>query len=172
MAASGLHERLLDPEPGQERSDERRPAGEQKTFRPYDPQQLLLLAPVLQQWLPEGDLAHFIDDLVETTLDLASIYAAYEQERGFPPYDPRLMLKLLLYGYASGIGSSRKLEAATYRDVAARMLESAYASGQQAMPQIRAEAQLAKDRAALEAKRVASEAEQRADQPRGGAHTA
>src|SRR5262249_49416289 len=53
---------------------------------------------------------------------LSAIYAGYEEERGFPPYDPRLMVKLLLYGYATGVVSSRKLERATYEDVAVRML--------------------------------------------------
>jgi len=101
----------------------RAPVGVEKTFRAYDPEQVLLMAPVLSEWVPEGDLAHFVSDLVETgALDLSSIYASYEDERGFPPYDPRLMLKLLLYGYANGVMSSRKLEAATYRDVAVRML--------------------------------------------------
>lgn len=99
------------------------PAGEQKTFRSYDPDQVLLMAPVLQEWVPEGDLAHFVSDLVESgTLDLSAIYASYEDERGYPPYDPRLMVKLLIYGYANGVISSRKLERATYRDVAVRML--------------------------------------------------
>ncbi|MCA1681225.1 MAG: IS1182 family transposase, partial [Actinobacteria bacterium] len=102
---------------------ERRPAGEEKTFRAYDPDQVLLMAPVLQEWIPEGDLAHFVSDLVESgALDLSAIYAAYEDERGYPPYDPRLMVKLLIYGYANGVMSSRKLEAASYRDVAVRML--------------------------------------------------
>jgi transposase len=101
---------------------ERRAAGEEKAFRAYDPDQVLLMAPVLSEWLPEGDLAHFVSDLVESALDLSAIYAAYEEERGFPPYDPRLMLKLLVYGYANGVASSRKLEAATYRDVGVRML--------------------------------------------------
>src|SRR6266576_914576 len=108
---------------GGERADERAPVGEEKTFRPYDPDQVLLMAPVLSEWLPEGDLAHFVSDLVESgALDLSAIYASYEEERGFPPYDPRLMVKLLVYGYANGVMSSRKLEAATYRDVAVRML--------------------------------------------------
>jgi len=101
----------------------RAPVGVGKTFRAYDPEQVLLMAPVLSEWVPEGDLAHFVSDLVETgALDLSGIYSSYEDERGFPPYDPRLMLKLLLYGYANGVMSSRKLEAATYRDVAVRML--------------------------------------------------
>jgi len=77
----------------------------------------------LAEWIPEGDLAHFVSDLVESgTLDLSAIYASYEQERGLPPYDPRLMVKLLIYGYANGVMSSCKLERATYRDVAVRML--------------------------------------------------
>jgi len=80
------------------------------------------MAPVLQEWVPEGDLAHFVCDLVEDSLDLSEIYASYEEERGYPPYDPRLMLKLLIYGYATGTVSSRKLEQATHRDVAVRML--------------------------------------------------
>ncbi|MDP9345048.1 MAG: IS1182 family transposase [Actinomycetota bacterium] len=81
------------------------------------------MAPVLAEWIPDGDLAHFVSDLVESgALDLSAIYASYEDERGFPPYDPRLMVKLLVYGYANGVVSSRKLERATYRDVAVRML--------------------------------------------------
>jgi transposase len=80
------------------------------------------MAPVLQEWVPEGDLAHFVSDLVEDSLDLSAIYASYEEERGYPPYDPRLMLKLLIYGYATATVSSRKLEQATHRDVAVRML--------------------------------------------------
>ena len=99
------------------------PVGEEKTFRAYDPDQVLLMAPVLAEWIPEGDLAHFVSDLVESeTLDLSAIYDSYEEECGFPPYDPRLMVKLLVYGYANGVMSSRRLERATYRDVAVRML--------------------------------------------------
>ncbi len=98
------------------------PAGEAKMFRPYDPDQVLLMSPVLAEWIPEGDLAHFVSELVESALDLSAIYASYESERGYPPYDPRLMLKLLIYGYANGVCSSRKLEGATHRDIAVRML--------------------------------------------------
>ena len=94
-----------------------------KAFRPYDPDQVLLMAPALRDWVPEGDLAHFVSDLVDSgVLDLSAIYADYTEERGFAPCDPRLMVKLLVYGYAVGITSSRKLERATYRDVAVRML--------------------------------------------------
>src|SRR4051812_27995464 len=99
-----------------------RPAVE-KTFRPYDPDQVLLMAPVRREWVPEGDLAHFVSDLVDSgVLELSAIYADYTEERGYPPYDPRLMVKLLMYGCAVGVSSSRKLERATYRDVAVRML--------------------------------------------------
>jgi transposase len=101
----------------------RGPVGAQKTFRAYDPEQVLLVSPVLAEWVPDGDLAHFVSDLVETgALDLGAIYASYEGERGQPPYDPRLMVKLMLYGYATATMSSRKLEAGTYRDIALRML--------------------------------------------------
>jgi len=123
MSAATVEGRLFEVgEAGAAAERRERPAGEEKTFRPYDPAQVLLMAPVLSEWVPEGDLAHFVSDLVEEALDLGPIYASYESERGYPPYDPRLMLKLLIHGYATGTCSSRKLEAATYRDVAVRML--------------------------------------------------
>jgi transposase len=122
---SGAQARLLEVEErlaGEGQPEEGGAAGADKTFRPYDPDQLLLLAPSIQDWVPEGHLARYVSDLVEVGLDLAPIYAAYEEERGFPPYDPRLMLKLLLYGYATGTPSSRKLEQRSYDDVACRFL--------------------------------------------------
>jgi len=115
--------RLIEIEPIESESlKDAAPAAEAKTFRRYDPDQVLLMSPVLAEWIPEGDLAHFVSDLVDDALDVSPIYASYESERGYPPYDPRLMLKLLIYGYANGICSSRKLEVATHRDVAVRML--------------------------------------------------
>jgi len=93
-----------------------------KTFRAYAPDQLLLMPPSLADWLPEDHLARFIDEVVETVLDLSAIYAAYEEARGGPPYDPRLMLKVLLYGYATGVRSSRRLERRCLEDVAFRFL--------------------------------------------------
>jgi len=118
-----VQERLVEVEADETVVVDRAPVGEEKTFRAYDPDQVLLMAPVLQEWIPDGDLAHFVSDLVESgTLDLSAIYESYEEERGYPPYDPRLMLKLLIYGYANGVMSSRQLERATYRDVAVRML--------------------------------------------------
>ena len=124
MSAMAVQERLVEVAEGESGEPAARaPAGEQKTFRPYDPDQVLLISPVLSEWVPEGDLAHFVSDLIETgVLDLSEIYASYEGERGYPPYDPRLMVKLLVYGYANGVMSSRKLERATYRDVGVRML--------------------------------------------------
>jgi len=117
-------ERLVEVAVSEARGDlERVPVGVEKTFRPYFPDQVVLMAPVLSEWLPEGHLAHFVSDLVESgALDLSAIYASYEEERGFPPYDPRLMVKVLVYGYAVGVTSSRKLERATFEDVAVRML--------------------------------------------------
>ncbi len=123
MAAAVAQERLVEVEADEAVVERVVPVGEEKTFRAYDPDQVLLMAPVLSEWIPEGDLAHFVSDLVESgTLDLSAIYDSYEEERGFPPYDPRLMVKLLVYGYANGVMSSRKLERATYGDVAVRML--------------------------------------------------
>ena len=67
-----------------------------KTYRPYQPEQKLLLPAELRDWRSEDHLAYFVSDLVEQ-LDLGEIYAVYEkQERGQPPYDPRLMTKLLV----------------------------------------------------------------------------
>jgi hypothetical protein len=84
--AVGGQGRLVEVEPMAVVAEERRPAGEEKTFRPYDPDQVLLLALVLQEWIPEGDLAHFVSDLVESgTLDLAAIYAAYERSAAIRP---------------------------------------------------------------------------------------
>src|SRR6266446_10450130 len=94
-----------------------------KIFRAYSLDQRLLLPPDLREWLPDGDVALCLSDVVEE-LDLSAIYAAYEQgdRRGQPPYHPAMMVKLLLYGYCTGMPSSRKIEQATYRDVAFRVL--------------------------------------------------
>jgi transposase len=92
-----------------------------KTFRPYNPDQLLILPPSLREWLPEDHLVYFVSDVVES-LDLSAIYASYTEERGYPPYHPVLMTKLLLYGYATGIYSSRRLARSCVEDVAFRVL--------------------------------------------------
>ena len=120
--ATVAQDRLVEVEQVRAPAAERAPVGAAKTFRPYDQGQVLLMAPSVQDWVPDGHLARFVSDLVDEALDLGAIYAAYEDERGFPPYDPRLMVKLLIYGYATGTPSSRKLEERTYSDVAVRFL--------------------------------------------------
>jgi transposase len=94
-----------------------------KTFRSYDMNQQLLLPPDLRQWLRDDHLALYVSDVVEA-LDLSGILKMYEEGdgRGRPPYHPILMVKLLVYGYCIGKMSSRKLEQATYDDVAFRVL--------------------------------------------------
>lgn len=93
-----------------------------KTFRAYDPHQVLLLPPSLDDWLPEDHLGRFVSELVEEVLDLEPFLAAHTEARGFPPYDPRLMLKILVYGYTTGVRSSRKIERRCHDDVAFRFL--------------------------------------------------
>lgn len=93
-----------------------------KTFRAFTPDQGLLLPPSLDEWLPADHMARFIADLVDEHLDLSRIHAVYTEGRGAPPFDPRLMVRVLLYGYTTGVRSSRKLEAACVDVVAFRWL--------------------------------------------------
>ena len=73
-----------------------------KTYLPYEPDQQLLLPVALQEWLPDDHLAYFISDVVDQ-LDMSEVTARYERERrGGPPYHPRMMVKVLLYGYCTG----------------------------------------------------------------------
>lgn len=93
-----------------------------KTYRSYDPEQLLLMPPSLQDWLPEDHLAYFVSDLVDD-LDLSAIESVYEEEdRGQPPYHPQMMTKLLIYAYCAGIFSSRRIQKRLMEDVAFRVL--------------------------------------------------
>lgn len=93
-----------------------------KSYRPYFPEQDFLLPPSLREWLPESHLAFFVSDLIEE-LDLSAIESYYErEERGYPPYHPRMMTKVLVYGYCVGVFSSRKLEKRLLEDVAFRVL--------------------------------------------------
>jgi transposase len=93
-----------------------------KTFRPYQPDQMLLMPVALQEWLPEDHLAYFISDVVDH-LDLSSIVGRYEAEqRGYPPYHPRMMVKVLVYAYCIGVPSSRKIEKHLHQDIAFRVL--------------------------------------------------
>jgi transposase len=95
-----------------------------KRFRAFDPGQVLLLPPSLDDWLPEGHLARFVADLVDEVLDLGPILADYTEKRGYPPYDPRLMVRLLIYGYTTGVRSSRAIERRLADDVAFRFLSA------------------------------------------------
>lgn len=92
-----------------------------KTFRPYEPDQMLLLPPSLSDWVPEDHLARFVGDLVDT-LDLSAIEDAYDEERGYPPYHPCMMTKVLLYAYCTGTYSSRRMAAKLHDSVAYRFL--------------------------------------------------
>jgi transposase len=91
-------------------------------FKSYCPDQILLLPPDMKQWLPEGDLAYFLMDVVGE-LDLSAIYNRYSSSRaGQPPYNPRMMTSLLLYAYCMGMPSSRKIEAATFNQIPFRVI--------------------------------------------------
>ena len=93
-----------------------------KTYLPYDPDQQLLLPAALREWLPDDHLAYFISDVVDQ-LDLSSVTARYEGERrGGPPYHPRMMVKVLLYGYCVGVASSRRIAQRLHEDIAFRVL--------------------------------------------------
>jgi transposase len=86
------------------------------------PEQDLLLPPSRRDWLPEGHLAFFVSDLIDQ-LDLSAITSVYEQdERGYPPYHPVMMTKLLVYAYCVGVFSSRKIYRRLVEDVAFRVL--------------------------------------------------
>ena len=93
-----------------------------KAYRPYLPDQNLLLPPSLRDWLPESHLVYFVSDVVDQ-LDLSTIEAHYEDElRGQPPYDPRLMTKLLIYAYCVGVFSSRKIQKRLREDIPFKVL--------------------------------------------------
>jgi len=93
-----------------------------KTYKTYLPEQDLLLPPSLREWLPENHLAYCVSDVVDQ-LDLSAIEAVYEEEdRGQPPYHPRMMTKILVYGYCVGVYSSRRIQKRLVEDVAFRVL--------------------------------------------------
>jgi transposase len=93
-----------------------------KTYRPYLPNQDFLLPPSLRDWLPEDHLVYFVSDLVDE-LDLSAITTVYEdEERGFPPYHPVMLTKVLVYAYCIGIFSSRRIQRRLAEDVGFRVL--------------------------------------------------
>ena len=93
-----------------------------KTFRPYEPDQVFLMPASMREWLPSDHLAYFISDVVDH-LDLSAIMERYAgEERGYPPYHPGMMVKVLLYAYCTGVASSRKIEKRLCEDIAFRIL--------------------------------------------------
>lgn len=94
-----------------------------KTFRPYElPDQQFLLPPSMREWLPKGHPAYILSDVVDE-MDLSRIYASYEDEaRGYPPYHPRMMVKVLICAYCVGVYASRRIEQRLQTDLAFRFL--------------------------------------------------
>jgi transposase len=93
-----------------------------KQYRAYEPDQLFLMPPSLREWLPEDHLAYFVSDLVDD-LGLSEIEAVYEdEERGQPPYHPRMMVKVLIYAYCIGVFTSRRIQKRLVEDIAFRVL--------------------------------------------------
>lgn len=91
-------------------------------YLPYEPQQMLLLPEAIQDWLPEGHLAQFISDTVDA-LDLSAFHTRYDKDGPRnQPFHPAMMVKVLVYGYATGVFSSRKIARKLYEDVAFRVL--------------------------------------------------
>jgi transposase len=93
-----------------------------KTYRDWSTDQTYLFPPSPHDWLPDGDLVYFLLDTV-ATLDLSPLFAHYERElRGQPPFHPRMMVALLLYCYATGTRSSRRIRKRCQVDVACRVI--------------------------------------------------
>jgi len=91
-------------------------------FKPYKPEQSFLLPPAPSDWLSEGHLAHFVSDMIDQ-LDLKAFYARYEGDgRRKQPYEPRMLLKVIVYSYMTGTFSSRKMARRIEEDIAVRYL--------------------------------------------------
>jgi len=89
-------------------------------FREFDRETRFLLPPSLDEWLPEQHLARFVVEVIDG-LDLSAMVKSY-RGTGSAGYHPVLLLGLLVYGYATGVFSSRRLERATYESVAVRFI--------------------------------------------------
>jgi len=110
-------------------------------FEPYDPDQDYLFPPSPRDWVPEGHLAHFISDTVDQ-LDLSPLFAKYEGRengRGQKAYHPRMLLKVLLYSYCTGIFSSRKIATAMQDLVPLRLLAAGNEPGHRTIARFRQE---------------------------------
>ncbi len=92
------------------------------SYQPYLPDQDFLLPHSMREWLTEGHLAYFINDTVDS-LDLKAFHARYAGGGSRnQPFHPAMMVKVLIYGYATGVFSSRKLARKLHEDVAFRVL--------------------------------------------------
>src|SRR5919112_583915 len=89
-------------------------------YMPFDRDQPFLLPSDLKEWLPEDDIAHFVVAAVERVR--LGAFHSNRQASGKPQYHPRLMLALVIYSYANGVFSSRRIERATWRDLGARFI--------------------------------------------------
>src|SRR2546422_6014676 len=100
-------------------------------FKPCERDQMFLLPPSLREWLPEGHLVYFLVDLLEQ-MDLSEMEAYYAKDEeghfkaasGARPYDPRMMTGLILYGYAVGVMSSRRIERGCEEDLPFRIISA------------------------------------------------
>src|SRR5437016_880712 len=80
-----------------------------KTFRDWAIEQLMMFPPSVEDFVPQGHVAHFVRSTVSEALDLSAIVDCYNEERGYPPYHPVMMTALLLYAYCQGVYSSRRI---------------------------------------------------------------
>jgi len=104
-------------------------------YLPYEPQQMLLLPEAIQEWLPDGHLAYFISD----TLDLSAFHARYDKDGPRnQPFHPAMMVKVVVYGYASGVFSSRKIARKLHEEVAFRVLAAGNFPGHRTIRDFRA----------------------------------
>ena len=95
------------------------------SYVPYQPDQQYLLPCALQEWLPQGHLAYFISDTIDS-LNLSAFHARYAGGGSRnQPFHPAMMVKVLVYAYATGVFSSRKIARKLHEDVAFRVLGAA-----------------------------------------------
>src|SRR5262245_21678092 len=108
------------------------------SYLPYQPDQDFLLPPSMKEWLPEGHLAYFISDTIDS-LELGAFHARYAGGGARnQPFDPTMMVKVLVYGYATGVFSSRKIARKLHEDVAFRVLAAGNAPAHRTLREFRA----------------------------------
>src|SRR5512141_1251971 len=96
-----------------------------RNFLPYSPEQPSLLPAAPQDWMPADHLAYLVRDLV-SELDLSAILRRYKGSRGAPAFDPKMMLGILLYAWASDIYSSRRIASLCIGDLGGRYLAAGH----------------------------------------------